>query len=169
MLLFALAENKSKIVLVVKRMSLRGEAMKQVTRSALVSFSAEQMYALVNDVAKYPEFLPGCSGTRVIESLESSMIASVDVAKAGISKTFTTANTLTPGESILMTLVDGPFKTLRGGWFFTALDEQACKVELKLEFEFSSKMIELAFGKIFNELTGNMVNAFTQRAKQVYL
>ncbi|EME0905791.1 ubiquinone-binding protein, partial [Vibrio parahaemolyticus] len=65
-------------------------------------------------------------------------------------------------------LVDGPFKTLRGGWVFTALDEQACKVELKLEFEFSSKMIEMAFGKIFNELTSNMVNAFTKRAKQVY-
>jgi len=65
-------------------------------------------------------------------------------------------------------LVDGPFKTLRGGWIFTALDEQACKVELKLEFEFSSRMIEMAFGKIFNELTSNMVNAFTNRAKQVY-
>ncbi|ELS0753564.1 SRPBCC family protein [Vibrio vulnificus] len=143
--------------------------MKQVTRSALVSFSAEQMYALVNDVAKYPEFLPGCSGSRVIEASDSNMVASVDVAKAGISKTFTTANHLVPGEAIMMTLVDGPFKTLKGGWFFTALDEQACKVELKLEFEFSSKMIELAFGKIFNELSNNMVNAFTQRAKQVYL
>ncbi|CSA64389.1 Putative oligoketide cyclase/lipid transport protein [Vibrio cholerae] len=96
------------------------------------------------------------------------MVASVDVSKAGISKTFTTSNQLTPGVSIAMSLVDGPFKTLRGGWFFTPLDEAACKVELRLEFEFSSKMIELAFGKIFNELTSNMVNAFTRRAKQVY-
>ncbi|MBA5764199.1 SRPBCC family protein [Vibrio sp. 404] len=142
--------------------------MKQVTRSALVSFSAEQMFDLVNDVASYPEFLPGCSGSRVLEASASGMVASVDVSKAGISKTFTTANELVEGEAILMSLVDGPFKTLRGGWFFTALDEQACKVELKLEFEFSSKMIEMAFGKIFNELTGNMVNAFTKRAKQVY-
>lgn len=142
--------------------------MKQVSRSALVSFSAEQMFDLVNDVARYPEFLPGCSGSRILETSASGMVASVDVSKAGISKTFTTANELVAGEAILMSLVDGPFKTLKGGWFFTALDEQACKVELKLEFEFSSKMIELAFGKIFNELTGNMVNSFTKRAKQVY-
>lgn len=142
--------------------------MKQVCRSALVSFSAEQMFHLVNDVARYPEFLPGCSGSRVLESSSEKMVASVDVAKAGISKTFTTSNELRPGESITMQLVDGPFQVLRGGWYFTPLDAHACKVELKLEFEFSSKMIEFAFGKIFTELTTNMVNAFTKRAKQVY-
>ncbi len=134
----------------------------------LVSFSADQMFHLVNDVARYPEFLPGCSGSRVIEASSEKMVASVDVSKAGISKTFTTSNELNHGESIIMNLVDGPFRTLRGGWYFTPLDEQACKVELKLEFEFSSKMIEMAFGKVFNELTSNMVNAFTKRAKQVY-
>lgn len=142
--------------------------MPQVTRSALVSFSADQMYALVNDVARYPEFLPGCSGSRVLELSSTTMVASVDVAKAGISKTFTTSNQLTDGTSIMMELVDGPFRKLQGGWSFIPLDEQACKVELKLEFEFSSRMIEMAFGKIFNDLTSNMVSAFTQRAKQVY-
>ncbi|CAH6806868.1 ribosome association toxin RatA [Vibrio chagasii] len=142
--------------------------MPKVTRSALVSFSADQMFSLVNDVARYPEFLPGCSGSRVIESSGSAMVASVDVSKAGISKTFTTSNRLADGAEILMELVDGPFKKLQGGWYFTPLDDQACKVELKLEFEFSSRMIEMAFGKIFNELTTNMVSAFTQRAKQVY-
>ncbi|CAK2433528.1 Ribosome association toxin RatA [Vibrio crassostreae] len=126
------------------------------------------MFSLVNDVARYHEFLPGCSGSRVIESSGSTMVASVDVSKAGISKTFTTSNRLADGAEILMELVDGPFKKLQGGWYFTPLDEQACKVELKLEFEFSSRMIEMAFGKIFNELTSNMVSAFTQRAKQVY-
>ncbi|MEO9495025.1 SRPBCC family protein [Vibrio splendidus] len=142
--------------------------MPKVTRSALVSFSADQMFSLVNDVARYHEFLPGCSGSRVIESSDSTMVASVDVSKAGISKTFTTSNRLADGAEILMELVDGPFKKLQGGWYFTPLDDQACKVELKLEFEFSSRMIEMAFGKVFNELTSNMVSAFTQRAKQVY-
>ncbi|MEZ9155664.1 ubiquinone-binding protein [Vibrio sp. F13] len=142
--------------------------MPKVTRSALVSFSADQMFNLVNDVARYHEFLPGCSGSRVIESSDSAMVASVDVSKAGISKTFTTSNRMADGAEILMELVDGPFKKLEGGWYFTPLDDQACKVELKLEFEFSSRMIEMAFGKIFNELTSNMVSAFTQRAKQVY-
>ncbi|CAH0524914.1 SRPBCC family protein [Vibrio hippocampi] len=142
--------------------------MQQVTRSALVMFSAEQMFNLVNDVTRYHEFLPGCSGSRVLESSRSSMVASVDVSKAGISKTFTTANTLVQGSEIFMELVDGPFKALKGVWSFIPLDEQACKVELRLEFEFSSKMIEMAFGKIFNELTSNMVSAFTKRAKEVY-
>ena len=142
--------------------------MPQVRRSALVSFSAEQMYMLVNDVIRYPEFLPGCSGATVLERSDTAMVASVDVSKAGISKTFTTSNLLHDGTAILMELVDGPFKSLKGGWYFTELDESACKVELKLDFEFSSKLVEMAFGKVFNELTGNMVNAFTQRAKQVY-
>lgn len=142
--------------------------MPQVRRSALVSFSAEQMYNLVNDVDSYPDFLPGCSGSQIIESSSGTMVASVDVAKAGIRKTFTTSNTLVKGQEILMELVDGPFKSLKGGWYFTELDEAACKVELKLDFEFSSKMAEMAFGKIFSELTNNMVSAFTKRAKQVY-
>lgn len=142
--------------------------MPQVRRSALVSFSAKQMYDLVNDVDRYPEFLPGCSGSKVLEKSDNAMKASVDVSKAGISKTFTTINHLTKDTVIMMELVDGPFKSLKGGWYFTMLDECACKVELKLDFEFSSRLIEMAFGKIFNDLTNNMVNSFTQRAKQVY-
>ncbi|WED27302.1 ubiquinone-binding protein [Vibrio sp. DW001] len=142
--------------------------MPQVRRSALVSFSAKQMYDLVNDVDKYPEFLPGCSGSKILEKSDDAMKASVDVSKAGISKTFTTINRLTKDTVIMMELVDGPFKSLKGGWYFTMLDEYACKVELKLDFEFSSRLIEIAFGKIFNDLTNNMVNSFTQRAKQVY-
>ncbi|GLR74784.1 SRPBCC family protein [Aliivibrio sifiae] len=143
--------------------------MPQVSRSALVPFSAKQMYDLVNDVASYPQFLPGCSGSQIIEQTKGSMIASVDVAKAGIKKTFTTKNTLVDSEVIGMNLVDGPFKSLTGGWHFIALDETACKVELKLEFEFSNALVAMAFGKVFQELTNNMVNSFTQRAKQVYV
>ena len=143
--------------------------MPQVSRSALVSFSAKQMYDLVNDVASYSQFLPGCSGSKILEQAEGSMVASVDVAKAGIKKTFTTKNTLIDSEVIGMNLVDGPFKSLTGGWYFTALDETACKVELKLEFEFTNALVAMAFGKVFQELTNNMVNSFTQRAKQVYV
>ncbi len=142
--------------------------MPQVNRSALVSFSAEQMFELVNDVARYPEFLPGCAATEIHETAPQSMKASVEVSKAGIKKTFTTHNQLEHGQTILMELVDGPFKLLKGGWHFTPLDETACKVELKLDFEFSSKMVEMAFGRVFNELANNMVSAFTQRAKVVY-
>lgn len=142
--------------------------MAQVNRSALVMFSAEQMYDLVNDVAAYPQFLPGCVGSEVITLQDNVMTASVEVAKAGIRKTFTTTNTLFSNERIDMALLDGPFKSLQGGWQFVALDEKACKIVLALDFEFSSKLVELAFGKVFKELVNNMVKAFTERAKVVY-
>lgn len=142
--------------------------MSKISRSALVPYSAEQMYRLVNDVDSYPEFLPGCSGSRVLSASSDQMTASVDVSKAGISKTFVTRNTLTDNQSINMQLVDGPFKKLSGGWRFTPLGEQACKVELNLDFEFTNMLVELAFGRIFKELASSMVQAFTQRAKEVY-
>lgn len=142
--------------------------MPQISRSALVPFSVEQMYTLVNDVDAYPQFLPGCTGSRILEQSPDSMTAAVDVSKAGISKTFTTRNTLFSNQRIDMQLVDGPFRKLMGGWIFTALSPEACKVELSLDFEFTNKLIELAFGKIFKELAGSMVQAFTKRAKEVY-
>ncbi len=142
--------------------------MAKISHSALVPYSAEKMYQLVNDVDAYSEFLPGCSGSRILESDEHQMTAAVDVSKAGISKTFVTRNTLQSNQSIHMQLVDGPFRKLTGGWSFTPLSEDACKVELNLEFEFTNMLVELAFGRVFKELTGSMVKAFTQRAKEVY-
>ena len=145
-----------------------GETMPQISRSALVPFSAQQMFNLVNDVESYPIFLPGCAGSKIIESSASHMMASVDVAKAGIRKTFVTHNKLVDFNQIQMQLVDGPFRKLVGGWTFTELDATACKIELNLEFEFTNGLIDVAFGKIFRDLTGNMVQAFTQRAREVY-
>lgn len=142
--------------------------MPQIERSALVFYSAQQMFDLVNAVPDYPQFLPGCSSARIVSQTGSDMVAMLTVSKAGISHSFTTRNSMTPYQHIAMQLVDGPFKQLHGGWTFVPLNANACKVILQLEFEFSSKLIQFAFGKIFNELTAAMVNAFTQRAKQVY-
>ncbi|EKT55801.1 type II toxin-antitoxin system RatA family toxin [Providencia sneebia] len=142
--------------------------MPQISRSALVPFSAEQMYNLVNDVVAYPSFLPGCVGSRIISHQDDEMTAAVEVSKAGISKTFVTKNTLENNKCIHMQLVEGPFRKLAGGWHFIPLSPDACKIEFQLDFEFSNKLIELAFGKIFKELANNMVQAFTVRAKDVY-
>ncbi len=142
--------------------------MPQIERSALVFYSAQQMFDLVNAVPDYPQFLPGCSSARIVSQTDLDMVAMLTVSKAGISHSFTTHNRLTPNQQIAMQLVDGPFKQLQGGWTFVPLNDNACKVILQLEFEFSSKIIQFAFGKIFSELTASMVNAFTQRAKQVY-
>ncbi|ATG16784.1 Persistence and stress-resistance toxin PasT [Providencia alcalifaciens] len=145
-----------------------GIDMPQISRSALVPFSAEQMYKLVNDVISYPSFLPGCVGSRIISHSSDEMTASVEVSKAGISKTFITKNALEDNKRIQMQLVEGPFRTLSGGWQFIPLSADACKIEFHLDFEFTNKLIELAFGKIFKELANNMVQAFTSRAKVVY-
>lgn len=142
--------------------------MPSIQRSALVAFSAEAMFNLVNDVEAYPEFLPGCADSKVVEYDGQQMKASLLVAKAGLKQWFTTLNTVVPGDRIDMRLVEGPFKHLQGGWTFRALSDTACKIELALEFEFSSKLAELAFGKIFSSLAANMVNAFTERARTIY-
>jgi ribosome-associated toxin RatA of RatAB toxin-antitoxin module len=142
--------------------------MPQIERSALVFYSAQQMFDLVNAVPDYPQFLPGCSSARIVSRSETEMVASLTVSKAGIGHTFTTRNTLYTNQRIAMQLVDGPFKQLQGGWEFQPLNDTACKVILKLEFEFSNKLVQFAFGKIFAEVTASMVQAFTQRAKQVY-
>ncbi|GIU43842.1 type II toxin-antitoxin system RatA family toxin [Shewanella algidipiscicola] len=142
--------------------------MAKISRSVLVRFSAMQMYELVNDVESYKEFLPGCVGGTVHEFDGQTMVASVDVSKAGISKTFTTRNQVIPGERIELALENGPFKHLNGCWVFTALTEDACKVDFELNFEFSNPMVDMAFGKVFKELMSSMVTAFTSRAKVVY-
>ena len=90
------------------------------------------------------------------------------MSKAGIKKWFTTRNTLVSNQKITLELVDGPFNKLQGHWLLTPLSDEACKVSLELEYEFSNRMFDLAFGRVFTHMTNNMVQAFTQRAKQVY-
>jgi ribosome-associated toxin RatA of RatAB toxin-antitoxin module len=142
--------------------------MAKISRSALVMYSCEQMYDLVNDVEAYPEFIPNCADAKCLSKTDDMMEGALQISKAGISKWFSTVNKLTKNQQIELSLKDGPFSTLNGVWTFIELDEKACKVELNIDFEFSSKMIELAFGGIFNHVVTNMVTAFTQRAKQVY-
>lgn len=143
--------------------------MTTIQRSALVNFSAEQMYHLVNDVESYPQFLPGCVGGKLLSLENNEMTATVSVAKAGIRGEFTTHNIMYPYDRIEIKLVKGPFKKLDGVWQFKQIDEHACKVILEMEFEFSNRLVSLAFGRVFKELAGAMVQAFCTRAKQVYV
>ena len=142
--------------------------MPTINRSALVMHSVEQMYDLINDVLSYPNFLPDCSDSKIVEQSGDQMTASLLVNKGGIKKWFTTKNVLTKNKSVKLQLVDGPFKQLSGNWVLTALSEDACKISLELEYEFSSKVFDITFGRVFNGIANNMVQAFTQRAKEVY-
>ncbi|WP_428036302.1 type II toxin-antitoxin system RatA family toxin [Amphritea sp.] len=142
--------------------------MTQVDRSALVLHTAEQMFDLVNDVESYPQFLPWCSGTTLIESTATTMQASLKVAKAGLKYSFTTRNQLQRPGMIRIELVEGPFSSLSGLWTFKPLSDEACKVSLSLQFDFSGKLTSLAMGKVFNQMAATMVDAFVSRADQVY-
>jgi len=131
-------------------------------------YSVDQMFQLINDIHAYPQFLSDCSDSKIISEDDNSVTASLLVSKAGLKKWFTTKNTHISNQQVKLELVDGPFNKLHGYWQLTELSEEACKVSLELEYEFSNKMFDLAFGRVFNHLTNNMVQAFTQRAKQIY-
>ena len=142
--------------------------MPTISRSALVMHSVDQMYKLINDIPEYPNFLPDCDGSKVISKDDKSVTAALLVAKGGLSKWFTTKNTLISNEKIHLSLVDGPFKKLEGYWLLTPLSDDACKVSLELEYEFSNKLVSLAFGKVFGHFSNSLVKVFTQRAKEIY-
>ncbi len=142
--------------------------MAQISRSALVPYSTEQMYRLVDNITDYPQFLPWCSHAEEYQRDDQSVKASVEISKGAINKSFTTLNKLEPNASIEMSLVDGPFKHLHGFWRFQALDAQACKVSFDLDFEFSNKLVAFAIGSIFNQVANTLVDSFVKRAHELY-
>lgn len=142
--------------------------MREVRRQALVPHSAEEMFDLVNDVDAYPEFLPWCSDASVREEGEGWRVASISIAKGGVGKTFTTRNTLERPERLTLELVEGPFRHLTGVWTFDSLGDDACKVSVHLRFEFSSGLMNMVFGPVFNQISETMLDAFVRRAKVLY-
>lgn len=142
--------------------------MTVVQKSALVKFSAQQMFDLVNNIEAYPQFLPWCSGSRIIKREEDIVEAELLISKGGFKKAFSTRNIIDHGGRITVSLLDGPFSSLEGVWNFMPLREDASKISLDLEFEMSGKLASLAFGAVFNQICNTMVSSFTARAKQVY-
>jgi ribosome-associated toxin RatA of RatAB toxin-antitoxin module len=142
--------------------------MHQLSKSALVPYSAEQMYQLVNQVDDYPKFLIWCSDASILKQTSDQIIASVEINKSGFNQSFTTINTLTHNQRIDMKLKEGMFKQLNGAWVFTRLNDQACKIELSLNFSFSSKILDLAISPIFTSIANSQLEAFVARAKVVY-
>ncbi len=142
--------------------------MPEVHKNALVKFSAQQMFELVADIDAYQEFLPWCSGSRVIQRNGDIVDGEIQIAKAGFNKTFATRNHNFPYEKITLNLLNGPFSSLQGEWTFQALREDASKISLDLSFEMSGALTNLAFGPVFNQICNTMVTSFIQRAKDVY-
>jgi ribosome-associated toxin RatA of RatAB toxin-antitoxin module len=142
--------------------------MVRIERSALVPYTAEQMFHLVNRVERYPEFLRWCVGGEVRDETEQGMRASITVRVAGLARTFTTQNVLEHPHRISLNLVDGPFQALSGAWNFLPLGEDGSKVSLYLEFEFAGRVLSSAFAKGFSSVAEGLVSDFCNEAEQVY-
>lgn len=142
--------------------------MRNVTRTALVPYSAAQMYELIKDVEAYPSFLPWCNGAEVHVDREDFIEASLDLHRGRISKRFRTRNALRENEYLGIELVGGPFRHLEGGWTFEQLGDMGCKVTLALDFEFESRATDLIFGHFFENTCNRLVDSFTQRAANIY-
>lgn len=139
-----------------------------VQKSALVKFSAQQMFDIVNNIESYPDYLPWCRTSRILSQSKDILDAELVIAKGGLQKAFATRNKLDHGGRIYMTLLEGPFKSLEGVWHFMPLRKDASKISLDLEFEVVGRLANLTFGTVFNQLCNNMVSAFSARAKQIY-
>jgi ribosome-associated toxin RatA of RatAB toxin-antitoxin module len=140
-----------------------------IQKSALVKYSAQQMFELVYDVESYPQFLPWCGGGRILKMEADFFEAELLIAKAGFHKTFSTRNYFDQGGRMSISLLNGPFSRLEGVWNFMPLREDACKISLDLEFEMPGVLANLAFGAVFNQICNTMVGSFTSRAKEVYV
>jgi ribosome-associated toxin RatA of RatAB toxin-antitoxin module len=140
----------------------------KIARSALVTHSALDMYRLVEGVTNYPQFLSWCIGTRVHEQTAEMQKASLTVAVAGITQSFTTINTLVAGELVDMRLLEGPFKNLQGQWHIVQLGVGGCKISLELDFEMTTSVMSKVFGKGFGKIADRLVDDFCKRAEEIY-
>ena len=142
--------------------------MQIVERSALVTYTAAQMFALVNDVARYPEFLPWCVGARVEEVSAAERVAALKVARGVLKTEFTTRNTLQQDARIHMQLMHGPFRDLTGEWRFEPIGTRGSRVYFRMEFEFKNRLSAAAFNAVFESLCGTIVDAFVLRAQAIH-
>lgn len=142
--------------------------MQTVKRSALVPYSAEEMYALVADIPRYNQFLKWCRGAKILSEEDRLILASITIDYKGLHKTFTTRNLMDPHRSITINLVEGPFSHLRGVWLFDALDAQASRIELDMVFDLKSWLVGSLLSRVFTHIADSQVDAFHQRARELY-
>ena len=143
-------------------------AIREIKRSALVTFSPEQMFDLVIDVERYPQFLPWVVGAELHERGERALRASMEMQRGGVRERFTTRNEFERPSFMTMDLVEGPFRLLAGRWTFTPIGTAGTRVELEMRFEFANPVVAMLFGKSFEHSCGTLIDAFIVRARQLH-
>jgi ribosome-associated toxin RatA of RatAB toxin-antitoxin module len=142
--------------------------MATVARSAIVAYSSQQMFDLINDIESYPHFLAGCVESEILSRDDNFVEARLTLGKSGIQQSFVTRNELLPPGKMVMRLKDGPFKSFEGTWRFQALNENACKVSLDLEFSFKNPILAMTAGKFLEEIANRQVDSLCRRADELY-
>jgi ribosome-associated toxin RatA of RatAB toxin-antitoxin module len=140
----------------------------EIHKKTVVPYTADEMYALVNDIEAYPTFLPWCTNAQVLNTNDYHLTASIALKAGKIKQAFTTENTMQPGRSIKMQLVKGPFKYLNGHWQFDPDNANSSTISLDMDFEFKNKLLKLALSSTFNKIMGSLVMSFIKRAQAVY-
>lgn len=143
--------------------------MAQVEKSVLVAHPPERMFELVDRVEDYPLFLPWCGGTTLLSRDLHCTVATIHIAYMGIRQSFTTENTKEAPRLMRIRLLDGPFSKLEGDWRFVPLGDDACKIELRLDYTFSSRLLETMLAPVFSHITNTFVDAFVRRADAVFV
>lgn len=142
--------------------------MARVEKSVLVAHPPERMFELVDRVEDYPAFLPWCGGTELKLRNDVTTVATIHIAYMGIRQSFTTENAKTFPSEMRIRLQHGPFSELEGDWLFSPLGEDACKIEFRLQYAFSSRVLETLLAPVFSHITNTFVDAFVRRADEVY-
>jgi ribosome-associated toxin RatA of RatAB toxin-antitoxin module len=142
--------------------------MREVHRSALVPFTPVQMYELVVDVERYPEFLPWCTSAAILADEGEHVTVQLGLALGLARGSFTTRNRLVPAGSVEMRLVEGPFSALEGRWNFAPIGDAGTRADLALRFETSGLISGIVLGPAFEQACNQLVDAFGRRARQVY-
>jgi ribosome-associated toxin RatA of RatAB toxin-antitoxin module len=140
--------------------------MREVKRSALIAESPSRMYELINDIERYPEFVPWCTAARVESRKEGEVVATLTIKRGPLRAEFTTRNLLEPGKRVLMQFVSGPFRVLEGLWTLTPLGDLGCRVELEMRFEFANRVAGTLFAPLFEDTAASLVDAFVKRARE---
>ncbi|OUD14022.1 type II toxin-antitoxin system RatA family toxin [Thioflexithrix psekupsensis] len=145
--------------------------MKHIHKTALVPYSASNMYQLVNAIENYPQFLPWCKATEVHFRSETRIDATIKMGSIALGTGFTTRNDLVPNQSIKMELIEGPFKSLRGLWTFQSLGDDTlsgCKIALTMDFEISNPLLRKTLTPVFTQIVCSLIDAFIKRAHECY-
>ncbi|MEN8107060.1 MAG: type II toxin-antitoxin system RatA family toxin [Pseudomonadota bacterium] len=142
--------------------------MEKINRSALLPYTPQEMFVLVSDIESYPDFLPWCTGTRVLSREYDEVRARIDFSVSGMTRSFTTRNRHQVNKMIEIQLVEGLFSRLTGCWQFEPLGEEGCKISLFLEYDFSSRMLGMVIGPVFSQIANTLVDSFQKRAIEVY-